>query len=50
MVLGAMFFVAASKVRAASGGRRKALAVKAKPADRKVGKSMVLSGVQYNGA
>lgn len=43
-----MVFFAASKVRATPGGRRKALAVNAKPADKKVGKSMLKSNVQYN--
>ena len=49
MMLGVMFFVAALKLRAASDGRRKALVVNAKAADRQIGKSMVLSGVQYDG-
>ena len=48
MELGAKFFFAASKVLAASGGRRKALAVNANPADKRVGKSMVQSDVQYD--
>lgn len=45
---GSMVFFAASKVRATPGGRRKALAVNAKPADKKVGKSMTESDVQYD--
>lgn len=47
MAFGAMLFFAASKVRAASGGRRKALVVNAKPTDKRVGKSMMQSDIQY---